>query len=151
MPSQTANPIELLKSDHQQVSELFSRFEQTQDGSARKKIVSDALAALSVHAAIEEEIFYPAARQLIDDKQLIDEAIAEHAEAKEAMDSLAQDHDDATRDRQFRRLMDLVRHHVQEEENELFPKLAGKEAQLAELTPALQDRKQELSRVSLFL
>ena len=81
--------IELLTDDHEKVKTLFEEFDAVagDDSSLEEKaaIVQQICQELVVHTAIEEEIFYPAARAAIDDDDLIDEAIVEHASASEAM------------------------------------------------------------------
>jgi len=118
----TKNAIAMLKEDHEKVKDLFDRFEQT-DGSATKaKIVSEALTALKVHATVEEELFYPAVRQKIEDEEgIMDEADEEHHVAKVLIAELEkmtgdEDHWDA----KFKVLAESVRHHIKEEEGQLF-------------------------------
>ena len=131
---------------------LFAQFDQAKEEQSRQRIIREAVAAVAVHAAIEEEIFYPAARELIADKQLIDTAIEEHAEVKRVMDDLAETHDVAARSEKFLALARLVKEHIKEEETQLFPKLDVKRAaDFGDLGAQLRDRKEELSRVSLFL
>src|SRR6266478_1042601 len=75
------NAIDLLKADHDNVKELFDEFEKSDNGQARKKIVKQALLELKLHAAVEEEIFYPAVRSHVG-KDLMNEADEEHHVAK---------------------------------------------------------------------
>ena len=63
------NAIAMLKSDHQKVKELFDKFEETKNSAAQAKIVANAIQELKVHATVEEELFYPAVRQQIDDEE----------------------------------------------------------------------------------
>ena len=149
--TQNPDPIELLILDHRAVDRLFAQFEQAKEEQSRQRIIREAVAAVAVHAAIEEEIFYPAARELIADKQLLDTAIEEHAEVKRVMDHLAETHDVPTRSEKFLALARLVKEHVEEEETQLFPKLDAKRADFGDLGEQLRHRKEELSRVSLFL
>jgi hemerythrin superfamily protein len=79
----TTNAIAMLKEDHEKVKGLFERFEETNGSATKAKIVSEALMALKVHATVEEELFYPAMRQNIeDDEGIMDEADEEHHVAK---------------------------------------------------------------------
>src|ERR1041385_5501074 len=79
----TTNAIGMLKEDHDNVKDLFDRFEKTNGSATKAKIVSEALTALKVHATIVEELFYPAVRQNIEDEEgLMDEADEEHHVAK---------------------------------------------------------------------
>src|SRR5688572_1285254 len=77
------NAIAMLKSDHQKVKELFDKFEEASNSSSKSKIVAEAITELKVHATVEEQLFYPALRQAIDDEEgLMDEADEEHHVAK---------------------------------------------------------------------
>jgi hemerythrin-like domain-containing protein len=79
----TTNAIAMLKEDHEKVKGLLERFEETNGSATKAKIVSEALMALKVHATVEEELFYPAMRQNIeDDEGIMDEADEEHHVAK---------------------------------------------------------------------
>jgi len=136
--------ISLLKQDHENVKELFDLFEKTGDRAAKKELVEKAILELKLHAAIEEELFYPAVRQHAGD-DLINEADEEHHVVKlliaelENMDSSA-DHYDA----KFTVLGENVRHHIREEENEIFPKAKSMDKDWEALGQTMQQRKQEL-------
>ena len=149
--TKTPDPIEFLILDHRAVDRLFTQFDEAKEEQSRQRIIREAVAAVAVHAAIEEEIFYPAARALIADKQLIDTAIEEHAEVKRVMDNLAETHDAPARSEKFLALARLVKERVKEEETQLFPKLDAKRADFSDLGAQLRRRKEELRRVSLFL
>src|SRR5437762_10974668 len=118
----TTNAIAMLKEDHQKVKELFERFEETNGSATKAKIVSEVLMALKVHATVEEELFYPALRQNIEDEEgIMDEADEEHHVAKVLIAELEkmtgdEDHWDA----KFKVLAVNVRHHIKEEEGKLF-------------------------------
>ncbi len=116
--------ITLLINDHRHVETLFGRVEvAAQTGAPREDVVQEIVRELSVHAAIEEEIFYPAIRQkLPDGDALADHAIEEHQEAKEILAEL----DGKTpenADELLTQLISSVREHVREEEAQLFPRL----------------------------
>ena len=119
----TTNPaFALLKKDHETVKELFDKFEKAGGRPAKVKIVEQALVELKIHAAIEEEIFYPAVRKPVG-KDIMNEADEEHHVAKVLIAELEgmngrEDHYDA----KFTVLSENVRHHIKEEENEVFPK-----------------------------
>lgn len=86
MKAKANDAIALLTSDHREVSELFKQFEELGDRAKaeKKKIVDAVCTALTVHARIEEEIFYPAVRASVKDADdLVDEAAVEHASAKD--------------------------------------------------------------------
>jgi len=123
------NATEMLREDHRKVKDLFEHFEGTDSGD-RKEIVDTTLRELEVHTSIEEEIFYPAARlalQELDGEEsddTIDEAWEEHhvvkllsAELKKMRSS------DEHYDAKFTVLAESVKHHIKEEEEQLFPKL----------------------------
>ena len=117
--------IQLLTADHHEVEALFARFEKTGDGAhkTRQDLVQRISKALSIHASIEEEVFYPAARRAVADaRDEVLEALEEHHLVKVTLAELA------TMDPSHERygakvtvLIENVRHHVEEEESELFP------------------------------
>ena len=125
-----AKIIKMLKDDHEKVGKLFKKFEKlkkTEDDS-RYELVEEACKALEVHAAIEEQHFYPAAYSAVSegDKEddMLDEAEVEHTHIKEIVAELkAKAEDDPLCDAKFKVLGEYVTHHVKEEEEELFPKL----------------------------
>ncbi|HEX6330277.1 MAG TPA: hemerythrin domain-containing protein [Actinomycetota bacterium] len=119
--------VSLLKQDHRTVEELFRRYESTEEGGDRTAIVREITRELSVHAAIEEQVLYPEVEDVLPDgSSMAGEAIQEHQEAKELLAEL--DRMDATDpgfDPKVRSLISDVRHHVEEEENEMLPRLAS--------------------------
>jgi len=119
--------IELLTQDHKEVKAMFSAFEKLKESKDadedKADLVQQICTALTIHATVEEEIFYPAVRAGIDDEDLMDEADVEHAGAKELIVQLeaaspGDDHYDA----KVTVLGELIDHHVKEEEGEMFPK-----------------------------
>ena len=126
-PNAEPNAIELLKQDHRHVEELFARFEKTSPSSRarRQQLVNQMIEALSIHAAIEEAVFYPAARREVRDaNDDVLEALEEHHVVKWTLSEL--DRMDPTDERYSAKvsvLMDSVRHHVSEEEKTLFPEV----------------------------
>ena len=141
----TTNPAAaLLKADHDKVQRLFDEFEAAKTKPAKKKLVREALTELKVHAAIEEEIFYPAVRKAIG-KEVMNEADEEHHVAKlliAELDSMqgSESHFDA----KFLVLAENVRHHIQEEENEMLPKAKGLKLDFAALAEKMNRRKEKL-------
>jgi hemerythrin-like domain-containing protein len=120
-----ADAIVTLKNDHRTVEQLFKRFEKAGDGARRTKrsLVNSMIAELSVHAAIEELVFYPAVRQEVSDARSdVLEALEEHHLVKVILREL-EDLDPANErfDAKVTVLIENVRHHVREEEQELFP------------------------------
>jgi hemerythrin superfamily protein len=156
MPSsENTNAIELLKRDHDDVDKLFSQYEDIKDGDGddeKELLVAQICDALTVHAQIEEEIFYPAARSALDQdegKDLLDEAAVEHQTLKDLIARLeAAPTDDPLYDAGVKVLSEYVKHHVKEEENELFPKCKASQMDLDALGARLADRKAELTQRS---
>ena len=113
--------FEMLKTDHRHVQDLFTRFEDA-DKRTRASIADETLTALEVHAALEEELVYPAIAEIIDDEETINEAREEHHVAKLLIKELrkmdAEEEGFATK---FKVLGELVGHHIEEEEGEVFP------------------------------
>ena len=139
--------ITLLKSDHKEVEALFKTFEKLGDGAIEKKqqTVRKIIEALSVHAAIEEAVFYPAVRSEVPDTDDdILEAVEEHHIVKwvlAELDSLTPE--DERYDAKVTVLIENVRHHVEEEESELFPEVRSAlgRKRLAEIGAELEDAK----------
>ena len=123
-PEQDA--IEMLMADHKKVKKLFSDFDKLKDeGSDEDKsaLVERICDELKIHTELEEEIFYPAVRKAIDDPDLMDEALVEHAGAKDLIAQLEDaSPDDDLYDAKVTVLGEQINHHVKEEEGEMFPK-----------------------------
>jgi len=139
--------VSLLKQDHSEVAGLFKKFEQAGDAD-KISLAEQICQMLTIHALIEEELLYPAARGVLeaDDEDLVDEATVEHASIKdlvEQISSTAGSGDDLFAAR-VTVLGEYVNHHVAEEENEIFPKLQATDLDLAALGQALATRKGEL-------
>lgn len=119
------NAIDLIKQDHREVEQLFGRYEAGPSPDERREIVEQVIHDLSVHAGIEEMIFYPSVREALPQGDgLVDESLHEHQEAKELLARLDDmDGDDPALDTTMRELMNEIRHHVQEEETEILPAL----------------------------
>jgi hypothetical protein len=137
----------LLRKDHDKVKGLFEEFEKTENTRQKKKIVADVIKELKIHAAIEEEIFYPALRGQKLDKELMNEADEEHHVAKLLIAELDQmdgseDHWEA----KFTVLSENIKHHIKEEEGEIFPKARNLDVDYVALGKKLQVRKQKLMK-----
>lgn len=136
----------ILKQDHDKVKKLFDRFEKTDARSECREIVREACAELKVHARVEEELFYPSLRLNMPDKDgLLDEADEEHHEAKILIAELElmSGEEDNYRAK-FTVLSENVRHHIKEEEGELFPKARKTVIDFDALGEQMFARKQEL-------
>jgi len=146
-PAQDA--VSLLSADHAEVKQMFETYRQLVDENAddeqRGELARNICSMLTVHAEIEEEIFYPAMRENVDDELTLGEAEVEHASAKELIEQIeGMDPGDALYDAKVIVLGEYVDHHVQEEENELFPQAEKAGIDLDELGVALASRKREL-------
>lgn len=143
-----ANPdaIAMLEADHREVERLFEGFERA-DGDAVKRDLAIAICvALKVHARLEEELFYPAAYKVLDDKNLIDEAQVEHASAKDLIAQIeAGAPGEAFFEARVKVLAEYIAHHVAEEEEEIFPKCRKSAMDLNRLGAIMALRKQELT------
>jgi hemerythrin superfamily protein len=142
--------VELLKADHEEVENLFKQYEsQKEEGNTAAKVRTAQLicVALTVHAAIEEEIFYPAARKALEKegKDLVDEAAVEHQSLKDIIGRLEiAPARDPLYDAGVKVLHEFVKHHGKEEENELLPKVRSSELNLEELGTKMLARKAQL-------
>ncbi len=139
----------LLQRDHADVKKLFKQYEKLADneadGEERQALAMQICTMLTVHATIEEEIFYPAAREAEVDDDLLDEAEVEHASAKDLIAQIqSMDPGVALYDAKVIVLGEYIDHHVQEEENEMFPKCRRAKIDLAGLAEQLAERKSEL-------
>ena len=140
------NAIEMLLEDHRKVKKLFEEFERAQEDHVKEQIVENTLHELEVHAALEEEIFYPAAEEQIGEKDSIDEAREEHHVVKLLIGELKKmSADDDRYDAKYTVLAESVKHHIEEEESELFPKLQGK-LNAEEVGAEMETRKEQLER-----
>jgi Hemerythrin HHE cation binding domain len=139
------NPaVALLKEDHDRVKDLFDRFEAAKGRAAKRKIVRAALTELKVHAAIEEELFYPAVRKAVG-KEVMTEADEEHHVAKLLIAELDRmDGSESHFDAKFRVLAENVRHHIKEEEDEMLPKAKTARLDFNALAEKMTRRKERL-------
>ena len=143
----TVDAIDLLKQDHDKVERAIRQFEKMDrhDAEACRRLIRSVCEDLKVHTALEEEVFYPALRQAIDDQDLMNEAAVEHETAKmliEQLDNMAAD--DPSYYATFTVLGEYVRHHVKEEQGEMFPEAKKSKLDLAALGERMRARKEEL-------
>ena len=141
----TTNPtFALLKKDHDKVKDLFEKFEKSESRPEKKKIVMQALLELKVHATIEEELFYPAIRKPVG-KDAMNEADEEHHVAKVLVAELeAMNGGETHFDAKFTVLAENVRHHIKEEEHEIFPKAKSANIDFEALSQKILKRKETL-------
>lgn len=137
--------IALLKADHRAVEKLFGQFEKARDDERRKQLADQICFELRVHMQIEEEILYPASRDVLSNDDIVDEAVVEHAQARDLMDEIeAMQPGEELYDAKMTVLGEQIEHHVEEEETEYFPKLRTTDIDLKALGARLQIRKDEL-------
>lgn len=151
-PSRTqagTDAIKLLKDDHKQVEAWFEEFENTNNASKKQKLANQICLALTVHAQIEEEIFYPACREVGLEEDLMDEADVEHDAAKKLIAEIeagkpGDDHWEA----KVTVLSEMIKHHVKEEEQRdgMFAKAKKTDLDMKELGAELSMRKNELMK-----
>jgi hemerythrin superfamily protein len=145
-PSST-DAIALLKTDHRTVEALFAEFEDEQSKPRKITLATRICRELAVHAKVEEELVYPRALSIFgkDEQGLIWEATVEHGTLSGLIDALggaaATDEDF---DAHVKVLKEYVKHHVREEENEIFPRLRATGLDLEALGEEIADRKDEL-------
>jgi hemerythrin superfamily protein len=141
--------IAQLTADHARVKKLFKQYDKLAKADAgdseRQKLAKTICAELTAHATAEEEIFYPAARTAIDKRDLIDEADVEHASAKDLIaqiegSSPSDDHYDA----KVKVLGEYIDHHVQEEQDEMFPKVRRAKLDTIALGEQIAQRKAQI-------
>ena len=146
----TPDAIDLLTSDHREVKALFKAYDKLvkDDGDAGEKqaLAAQICVMLTAHATAEEELFYPAAREVLGkDEDLVDEADVEHASAKELIAQIeAGSPDDDHYDAKVKVLGEYIDHHVKEEEGEMFPKVRKSDLDLDALGEAIAERKAQL-------
>jgi hemerythrin superfamily protein len=139
--------VELLKEQHDKVKKAFKEFEKLdrEDTEAQQQLVQSVCEDLKLHTTLEEELFYPAAREAIADEDLLNEAQVEHETAKmliEQLENMGPDNPNfhAT----FTVLGEYVLHHVKEEEGEMFPQVKKTDLDLEELGARMRSRMEEL-------
>ena len=143
------NPVQMILDDHERVRQLFQQFQQADDEQQKQQIADQVLTELTVHANLEEEIFYPAMRQKAsgsEDQQMVQEAYQEHSEAKTLIQQLqGMQASDPQFTTLFQQLQQDIEHHVQEEETEMLPKAEQELSdQMDRLGQEMAARKQQL-------
>ncbi|WP_039914986.1 hemerythrin domain-containing protein [Cellvibrio mixtus] len=146
--SESTRPQEatkLLRADHKLVNTLFLQYESSRSKEKKKALIEQICQELIVHAQIEEEIFYPKVQTALNDTELVPEARVEHETLKHL---IAQLEDGEPGDEEFEAkvkvLSEYVKHHVREEQKEIFPKVQNSKLDLEELGAELAQRKEEL-------
>jgi hypothetical protein len=143
--SKSSNAIALLKADHKKVKDLFDQFEKAKETEEKQQIAQQVIKELKIHSVIEEEIFYPTVRAEIEEEDLMNEAEEEHRVAKTLIEELEnEDASDDHFDAKFMVLAENVRHHIKEEESEMFSEAKDSDVDMNELGEQMMKRKEEL-------
>ena len=144
----SAAPMEataMLRADHKKVAGLFDAFEKTKSAARKKKIVSEICMELTVHATLEEEIFYPAVKAALKDHELVPEATVEHGSVKDLIAQVKDvEPDGEMYDARVKVMGEFVKHHVKEEQTEMFPKAKKTKLDMIALGAQMAARKAEL-------
>lgn len=148
-PAKKNDAVDLLDADHVAVKKLFGEFKKLCEagapGEEKKELADKICMALTVHAELEEEIFYPAARDAIGDDDLLNEAEVEHASAKDLIAQILEmSPEEALFDAKVIVLGEYIDHHIEEERNEIFVKARKSALDLKAMAEELKTRKQEL-------
>jgi len=134
-----------LKADHRAVEKLFGQFEKARDTDRKKALADKICLELRVHMQMEEEIFYPTSREYLKDEDIVDEAVVEHAAAKDLMGEIeGMEPGEELYDAKMTVLREQIEHHVEEEEDEYFPKVKKTDMDLKAIGAQLKARKGEL-------
>lgn len=143
--AQPKDATAMLRADHKLVSELFEQYEKSRSVDRKAAIVAQICNELTVHARLEEEIFYPAVKAALQDHTLVPEAAVEHASVKNLIAQISGKTPDGEMfDAKVKVLSEFVKHHVKEEQNEMFPRVKKSKLDLVALGSQMAARKQEL-------
>jgi hemerythrin-like domain-containing protein len=144
------NGLELLKSDHHKIAELFEMRSQATSEERKRELLDQIQEELSVHSQIEESVFYPIFAERKGFEDLIEDSYDEHQEMKDLIAEIENADDENEMEDLVDELQEAVEHHVEEEENELFPEVrkAVSENELNELGTQLQDARQTAQRAA---
>ena len=141
--------IALLKADHRKVENLFEKFQNAREDDRKRALVREICAELTIHAMIEEEIFYPACKSKIKDEELLDEGYVEHDGAKVLIAELLDGSpSDEFYDAKVTVLSEMIKHHVKEEERRsegLFAQARDAGLDMEALLDRLKARKEQLT------
>ncbi len=144
-PSKPQDAIAMLRADHAKVSALFAEFEKARSSTKKMALVGTICTELSVHAQVEEEVFYPAVKAALKDKSLIPEAVVEQATMKALISQIEGVAPDGEMyDAKVKVLAEYVKHHVKEEHTEMFPRAKATRLDMAALGARMAQRKAEL-------
>jgi len=143
--TQPKDAVAMLKADHKKVSALFEEFENSRSASKKKALVAQICTELTVHTTLEEEIFYPAVKAALRDKELVPEANVEHATVKDLIAQVKGVEPGGEQyDARVKVMSEYVKHHVKEEHTEMFPKAQKTKLDMVALRDQMSARKEEL-------
>ena len=149
VPQEQMDAIALLTEDHATVKSMFEQYEELGDRAhaTKKKLAMQICTELTKHATAEEEIFYPAVRAAgKKNEDLVDEATVEHASAKDLIAQIMEmESTEDLFDAKVKVLSELIEHHVEEEENEMFPKARAAGLDLEMLGQQIAERKAQIA------
>ena len=144
--SKGPDAVALLKADHRAVEKLFGQYEKAKDNDRKKALADKICLELRVHMQLEEEIFYPVSREFRKDEDIVDEAVVEHAAARDLMDEIeAMAPTEDLYDAKMTVLQEQIEHHVEEEETEYFPKVQKTDMDLRAVGARMAARKEALT------
>ncbi|MGN3973353.1 hemerythrin domain-containing protein [Tsuneonella sp. SYSU-LHT278] len=147
---QYTDAIMLLRADHEEAKDLFDEFENTDDGDKKKRLAEQICNELKIHSLIEEEIFYPAFRGVLED-DMLDEAIVEHDGAKLLINDIMEcvQSNDTVFEAKVKVLSEQIEHHIEEEEQPhegMFAKCRDSDVDVKALLEPMLRRKEELKK-----
>jgi iron-sulfur cluster repair protein YtfE (RIC family) len=150
-PPRKSDAVTLLDDEHIAVKKLFQEFNKLAEAEApadeRKAIADKICMELSIHAQIEEEIFYPPVREATGDDDMMDEADVEHAGAKNLIAQIvSMEADESHFNAKVKVLGEMIDHHVGEERDEMFPQARATGIDLVSLKQQLAARRAELEQ-----
>jgi hemerythrin superfamily protein len=146
----TADAITLLKEDHRKVEGLFAQFESAEDKRSKGTIARQICTELDLHAKIEEAVFYPAAKREAEEAEdAVNEGIVEHEGIKRLVGEIqGMSPGDELFEAKVSVLIEYVKHHVKEEENEMFPKIRDSDLDLVALREELEAAKERMAKLA---
>jgi hypothetical protein len=148
LPHAKEDAIGLLRADHDAMEDMFYSFDQIKHGrdyAEKKRLVRDLCRIFRIHSTLEEEIFYPAVRAEVADDDLMNEALVEHEGAEQLVAGLeTMDAADEMLNATMHVLCAYIKHHVREEEQDMFPKARDTELDMDALGVRMNKRRKQL-------
>ena len=142
--SRLPEALQMLKDDHERVKSMFDDFRKAESPEEKESLAERICDDLSLHAELEEACFYPAIREAIDEEELVNEADVEHATAKDLIAKIQGcDATDAHFSAMVTVLGEVVKHHIGEEEGEIFGQVKKADLDLEALAERIQEFKRD--------